>query len=238
MIGMRHDKIPQGGNMKKLLVIAALLALTFTAFGQVQLSAGAGARFSPTWITINGKVGSAWEKIVTSQSMIAGKAFVDAKYVEIDVGFLTNLKSVKMVYTNSAGADISNSGDGNVGTWIVIAGLVKYPFNVGGAEVFPLLGVEYDLNLSLKNSSGNDVKSTMSSDQKANLNRFWLLAGAGADISVSKSIYIRPEAVFGYKLLSKLEQDAIDADEAATPGLKETMTNIKVDIGLAVGFKF
>jgi hypothetical protein len=224
--------------MKKLLVAVALIALAFTAFGQVQLSAGAGVSIAPTWITIKATVGSAWEKIVTSQTLFAGKAFVDVKYAEIDVGILTNFKTAKASFTSSAGVDLSSSGDSNVGTWITLGGLVKYPFKVGSAEIFPLLGFEYDLNLSLKTPSGNDAKASMSSDQKASLNTFWLKAGAGADINVSQSIYLRPAATFGYKLLSKLEKDAIKADEAATSGLKETLTNIKIDIGVSVGFKF
>lgn len=224
--------------MKKLLVIAALLALTFTAFGQVQLSAGAGASFAPVWYSDSIEVGPLSSKTTQSLNVITAKAFVDATYVEVGVGFATNLKKQKATgtFVGLPLTDYDVNEDGPVGTWIAIQALGKYPFKVGSFEIFPLAGIEYDLNLSYKDPDGNDLKEGMSSDQKANLNMFWIKAGVGADFSVSESIYIRPEALFGYKLLSKLESD--DIKDIKDLGGTEKTSTMSVNVGVAVGFKF
>jgi len=224
--------------MKKLLVAFALLALAFTAFGQIQLSAGAGASFGPMWASVKQDYGTTWDKTTTSQSGIIARAFVDARYVEADIGFMTNFKSATVKLSDSDGNSLSLSGDSYIGTWLTISAYGKYPFKVGSFLIFPLVGVEYDLNLSYKDPDGNDAKSSLTDDQKASLNQFWLKAGVGADFNVSDSLYIRPELLLGYKLNSKLQKDNIDAWETAYPDGKLTYTSIRLDIGVAVGFKF
>jgi hypothetical protein len=52
------------------------------------------------------------------------------------------------------------------------------------------------------------LKAAGTADQQADLDQFWISAGVGADISFG-SIYIRPEFLIGYKLLSKLENDTV-----------------------------
>jgi hypothetical protein len=223
--------------MKRLLVIAALLALTFTAFGQVQLSAGAGASFAPVWSSDSIEVGAVSMKTSASLNMITAKAFVDATYVEIGVGFTTNLKKQKAkgTFVGVPMTDYDINDDGPVGSWLAVQALGKYPFKVGSFDVFPLVGIEYDLNLGYKDPDGNDLKTGMDADEKANLNMLWIKAGVGADFSVSKSIFIRPEALFGYKLLSKLESDSVkDVKDAG--GTEKTST-FSVNVGVSVGYK-
>jgi hypothetical protein len=240
---MRYNKIPQGGNMKKLLVIAALLALTFTAFGQVQLSVGGGASFSPTWMSNKATfdvapVDGETMTLTNAINALSISAFVDATYVQAYVGYamtLGDLKATEKYSSDLLGTDDSDTSPQS-GTWLVIGALGKYPFKVGSMVVFPLLGAEYDLNLTYK-YDGSDAKDTMDSDEKANLNQFWLKAGIGADIPVGGALYVRPEALFGYKLLSKLESDGVDSMEAL-PGVgKDTQTDIRIDIGVMLGYK-
>jgi hypothetical protein len=241
---MRYEKIPQGGSMKKILLIAALFALTFTAFGQVQLSAGAGATFAPVWMTTKATYGIApvdGETSSTTMSLntLTFGAFVDATYLQASVGFAMDIGDVKWneKYSSSL-LGTNDSGTEDIdGTWLVIGAMGKYPFKVGSFVIFPLAGVEYDLNLTYKHD-GSDVKDTMSDDQKANLNQFWLKAGVGADFTVSGNIYVRPSAIFGYKLHSKLQNDALDAMKAIPAIDKATQTDIRIDVGMAVGFKF
>ena len=38
--------------------------------------------------------------------------------------------------------------------------LGKYPFKLGIVTLFPLLGAEYDLNLSYVNTNGNDLRAS------------------------------------------------------------------------------
>jgi hypothetical protein len=235
---MHHDKIPQGGNMKKLLVIAALLALTFTAFGQVQLSAGAGASFSPVGLTMKADSTSGeWIKMTMSTNVLAFSAFVDATYVEIKAGYVMTIGDQKMKYTVSTGTAPAGSTIKETDTWVALSALGKYPFKVGGVEIFPLLGAQYLMNLSAKDGDGNKI--TLTDDEKTLYNQFWLEAGVGADFTVSGKIFVRPEALFGYKLVSKFEQDQADATKAASGGTIDKIgwTDLKLDIGVSVGFK-
>jgi hypothetical protein len=106
-----------------------------------------------------------------------------------------------------------------------------------GFLIFPILGFEYDLNLSYKDADGNDLKAGMTNDQKANLNMLWIKGGLGLDIPIAGEIYLRPEVLASYKLRSKSDTNAIDTYTA--DGAEDvSVTTVKVDIGLLVGYRF
>jgi hypothetical protein len=223
--------------MKKSLVVFALACLSMLAFAQsLPLSVGAGINWSPIFISDKLSNGSQWLKDVYDTSAFGGAVFVDAKYIQASIGIAATSKSVTDNYTDSTGASSSNSiSNGNVNTSLSIVALGKYPFELSGFSIFPLAGLEYDLNLSYKDSNGNDLKSGLDSDHKANLNAFFIKAGVGADFPVAEKFFVRPELLVGYKFHSKLESDVIDNNK--TLGIDESYTFIKVDIGVSVGYK-
>jgi hypothetical protein len=223
--------------MKKLLAITALLALTFTAFGQVQLSAGAGVSLTPYWDKQTMEVVGVSDDVTISKSAFGAKVFFDATYVEASVGFQTNSKSYKVKSTS--GTD--SYSDGDVGTWITLAALGKYPFKLGSVSIFPLVGAQFNYCLSYKDSDGNDLKSA-AADADYDYNQFMLKGGIGADFAVSSSMFIRPTLTYNYIFLSKLDKDVLTAAEALYSlmfGVPIDMSETKsaIDLGVSVGFK-
>jgi hypothetical protein len=106
----------------------------------------------------------------------------------------------------------------------------KYPIAVGGATVFPMLGVQMDMNLSAT-YEGNDIFED-SSDLADAFNRLWVKLGIGADISLSDSVFIRPALLYGINFGSKFIRD-----------LKSEMDDMSsfhhgLDLRLAIGFRF
>ena len=95
------------------------------------------------------------------------------------------------------------------------------PFALGPVSLFPLLGIEYDLNLYLKDADGTDLKAGLTDQEKADLNQFWFKAGAGADFVVYKGLYVRPLVLMGFKLLTRengrRSRTAIDAAALPSP---------------------
>jgi hypothetical protein len=221
--------------MKKSLVFVALAFLSLSVFAQ-QLSVGAGGSFNPYWETYKTSLGSNWAKTTVSVSMFGASAFVDATYIQASIGIGANSKTVKLSNSDSTGASSSSSSSNNdVATYLSISALGKYPIELSGFTLFPMAGVEYDLNLSLKDSNGNDSKAGLTSDEKAALNALILKAGVGADIPVATQFFVRPSLLFGYRFNSKLDNDDISAAKAL--GLTYTVTKLKLDIGLAIGYK-
>ena len=77
----------------------------------------------------------------------------------------------------------------------------------------------------------------MSSDGQASLDQFWISAGIGADIPLGKIIYIRPEVMIGYKLLSKYENDQVALKKSGGATNVSTLP-LAVSGRLLLGFKF
>jgi hypothetical protein len=212
-----------GGIMKKSFVVFALACLSMVAFAQsLPLSVGAGFTFSPISQTTKA---TGYTSSTTSWNSFAGKAFIDAKYIEGSLGFAFDTKNYKV--------DGTSYTNGNHGTWIAISALGKYPVELSGFTLFPMAGLEYDLNLSYVDANGNDVKSGASADQKAALNYFLIKGGVGADVPVNDQLFVRPTLLVGYKFHSKLESDAISAGSS----VNLSITTLKFDIGVAIGYK-
>jgi hypothetical protein len=229
--------------MKKGFSLIVLLILACTAFGQIQLSAGGGASYSPIWMVSKATADEpyAGETVTSTVSVntLSITGFVDATYVEAYLGMLLTLGDVKASTKFSEGlpGTDSETTDPYSGSWLVIGALGKYPFKVGDFTIFPLVGFEYDLNLTYK-YDGEDVKETLTDDQLDNLNQLWVKAGVAADFSIAGSLFIRPQVLFGLKFLSQYEKDGIEAFES-TPGVADaSQTDMRLDVGISVGYKF
>jgi hypothetical protein len=210
--------------MKKSLVFAVLVCLSAVVFAQ-QLSVGAGVNLSPVSVTMKGDDYGTTSSTTTSNMTYGAKVFIDATYIEAGVGILANSTS----YTTDG-----SSSNGFNGTWLAISALGKYPVPLGSFTIFPMLGIEYDLNLSYYDGTGADIKSAFEAAGYS-ADQFWIKGGVGADFSVADKMFIRPSVLIGYKFNSKYEKDIIDTAESLAPGLTMTLTTIKVDIGVAVG---
>ncbi len=90
-------------------------------------------------------------------------------------------------------------------SYLTLGGLLKYPFKVGPVTLFPLLGVEYDVNL-VHGATDYFEPQGITTPITPDFNQFWIKGGVGADISLGQRLYIRPEALYGIKLLNSAEQ--------------------------------
>lgn len=210
--------------MKKIIA-TLVLAVTAASFATaLDMSAGGGVTFSGLSTKTTMEIASVSTDKKATQMDLGFKGFFDATYAVAEVGY---------------GFDLTNKFDGEDTkkdlTYLTLGVLGKYPIAVGSVTLFPLAGVEYDLNLTAK-VDDKDVKKDMTDDAKADLNQFWIKAGIGADVAINDKLYVRPTALVGYKLHSKVENDAIDAADKL--GWKYSVNTFKYDIGLAVGYKF
>ncbi len=223
--------------MKKNIAVLVMLALVGMVFAQVEMSAGAEVAFAPVSIVSILEMGAFNETDTYSSSTITLGGFFDATYIQASLG-LAFIGQVTKQVENVNGSittttflkdPLEKRADLSIGL------LGKYPIALSLVKIFPMLGFEYSLNLSYE-YNGVDVKSSMTDDQKAMLNRFWLKTGLGADISVGEKLYVRPTALFAYGLNNKLETDVMAANK--TLGFtKASIDNFKVEIGVAIGFK-
>jgi hypothetical protein len=89
-------------------------------------------------------------------------------------------------------------------SWLNVGGFVKYPFTIGPLVLFPILGVEYELNLADADSTGTDLRPGLTAEDLAGLNMLSLEAGAGVGIRVhmdertNTPWRLSLEAVFAY----------------------------------------
>jgi hypothetical protein len=76
----------------------------------------------------------------------------------------------------------------------------QYPFNLGNLSLFPIIGIEYDMNLGVEDSAG--ASDTMAVTYKTFWNILFLIGGLGADVSMGSSFFLRPQLIFGWKPFS------------------------------------
>ena len=202
--------------MRFILVCVALFLPATGAFaldvsGGLGLSLGA---YSAT-TSVSYVVGNVMTSTTTreNQTPIGVMAFVDATYAQLSVGYLVADGGSTNYYYSTGGV---NTVDSTVGldlntTFLAMSVFAKYPFKMGRVTLFPLLGVEYDLNLTYTDSNGNNLKGTLANPGDAS--QLWFKAGGGLDIPFP-GFYLRPEALLGYKLPSQTERNAVAAAKA------------------------
>jgi small nuclear ribonucleoprotein (snRNP)-like protein len=197
------------------------------------LSVGAGAALDLTiWGDMKGNVSGLSAENKLEMKPIDIKAFVDLTYLQISAGYM---------FVNDVTRTVVSSGSTNTTdlkgsfTYASLAGYLKYPFRVGAVTVFPLLGVEYKLNLTVKDGSGNDVKSTMTSQEQADLNELWVEGGVGMDFTLG-SFYIRPEVLIGFKPWSRTDKDNISAAQSSG-WTSVSFDYYTINLNILVGFK-
>jgi hypothetical protein len=164
------------------------------------------------------------------------EAYIDAQYVQIGVGYRLSVGGHQWESVTYSGTT-TTAVDADTGTkgYAAFTAYLKYPFTVGQYLLLPLLGFEYDVNALDLDSSGNDLRGSMSSQQLANENQFWVKAGIGTQIPLVNWGYLRAQLLIGWKILSPAESDAVAT--AITSGYGATLFSLQPELGIAVGFK-
>jgi hypothetical protein len=230
--------------MKRLFVVALLAALAVSAFG-IDLSAGAGATvggfsqttyFEPYTFLI-------WTfdtyQATVANTPFAFSAYFDATYAMAEFGFRANGDPHRTIKTvDGATIDTNETDLDQRSGFFSFSLLGRYPFALGPISLFPLLGIEYDLNLYLKAADGTDLKAALPEEERPWLNQFWFKAGVGADVAMYKGLYIRPLVLLGFKVLNPGEksdlQDAIDNNGVTTA----RTTDFVFEAGVQAGWRF
>ncbi len=199
--------------MKK--IVAAVLAAVWMGAAASALDLSAGAVFDYTFDHEFGKKDKI--EVANDFSMLGFKAFFDAQYAQVQLGVNSRVGKTKTVVKYD-GTKVTD-GDAKFDVTYFNIGLFgKYPFTVGPAKIYPMLGFDFDLTASAK-YEGNSV------DKKEKLNAYWFDAGVGADIFVTKNLYIKPQFLLGLQM-NKIETSV--ADKSA----------FKVNAGIGAGWKF
>jgi hypothetical protein len=151
-----------------------------------------------------------------------GFAFFDAVYAELSLGFFAGSGKFK---TSAADMDYSLTNF-NIGL------LGKYPvaFNEK-LYLFPLLGLEYDICLSV---DGADIDSMASA---SDWNTLWFKLGGGLDMPIAEKLYLRFEALYGIRLKTEFEKDLIDLLNIFNSDAKALLGH-GLTAKLALGYKF
>jgi opacity protein-like surface antigen len=193
------------------------------AFAQIKFSAGGGGLFD--FSGNNGYKYDDWFYYGYRNTSFGGFIFFDVTYAELDVNFaygsispVAEILGIKLTTSDSEKLSAMQLGFSLLG---------KYPINLGSFTVFPMLGVDYNIVISVKDKDGNKDPNP------GYWNQFGFLAGVGGDFNITKSIFIRAEGLFHIRLPNKNMKDAIgdDDDVSATWGMGP-----RIKIG--VGFRF
>ena len=156
---------------------------------------------------------------------VGAKAFFDFTYGEVSIGYelaADNMYSTATTNGSSKSATVPFSLSS-----VVIQLLGKYPLKVGGLTLFPLGGFEKFICVS--GSSGNvPFTSTDISDYSP----LFLMAGAGADVPISKVLYLRAELTGAYSLASKRS----DSYYTGVTYVGSSGWEIRFSVGIAYAF--
>lgn len=175
--------------MKRLALIPLLILLPAGAFSLGLAYGGGGClNFSP--VTFNGTY-SGTSSQVTSEVSATTLQFFDATYVVLQLGYFLNRGSTEPTATSTTTAFAA------VLTGLSLGLSAKYPFLLGPVAVFPIVGVQYVLNLSYTDDKGDDLKATLSAPASS-LNELWVKGGIGVDVFLG-NLFLRPVIMGGFK---------------------------------------
>ncbi len=181
-----------------LMVIIAGSAFTQSAFS---LSVGAGGYFTNDF---GGGIENSKSSFKIEMPYMGGGcfAFFDATFAELSVGMLAANGTID---NGAASSELSVYG-------LDIGLFGKIPVRLGERfTLFPLLGANYRIVLDAINDSGAQFRNADGNKKApADLNAFWFKAGAGLDLSFNEALYLRGEALYGFRLANKYETDAAD----------------------------
>ena len=195
-------------------VAAVLFALSLAALEPVAsgaLGLGVGCSLALETVDVGGNFSGVSTDARLDTFPIGVKLFLDAKYLEASAGWLL---AGNGNVTVGVGGYYAQGTLGQTLSYLTFAAYLKYPFNFRTSEIFPLLGLEYRLNIAALDSAGNDVTPGLTTQQRADLNELWFQAGGGMDFFFG-NLSIRSELILGLKFLSPTDQDGLIALQGA-----------------------
>jgi opacity protein-like surface antigen len=211
-----------------VLVLAAIVAVGGVFAQGLVLSAGAGGFIGGDFGGgIEGSVGGQLMKTETPYFGGGGFAFFDATYAELSLGISGNGGTMKVTGSPDQDSSLVNLNIGLLG---------KYPFAINDKlSVFPLLGIDYQVTLSAK-IDGKDYED-LNNGKASDFSALWFKFGGGVDYSLTESLYLRLDLLYGIRLANKLENDM--KDNTSIPGADvKTLLGHGLTVKVGVGYKF
>ncbi|GHV64595.1 hypothetical protein AGMMS49587_17300 [Spirochaetia bacterium] len=247
--------------MKKgILCFIGMFALASGAFAvDFGLSAGGGFTFSGAFTKATTEMGNA--AVYQQNSDQKGKdlnyggfLFLDATYGEFYVsvaggsGTLESTStSVTPLGSTPLGAD-SGSPYTRKTSSLGIGLLGKYPFQIQKFTLFPLLGIEYQIFFSGEypyDPTGTAGTGYPVATKAMDFSTLWFRVGAGGDYAITEALYVRLEALYGFKLAKNgFDKNNTAFVEGGGPGGALVTGEVKkgwvntVTVKLGVGYKF
>jgi len=229
------NKTGTKNKMKKYFVPILTCALVnILPAADFSFSAGAGAAigglFTRYTLTADGAIDGEPVSVNADQSMsqfnFGGFLFADTTWAEFSIGIQGGHNNYEetMVAASPSIDDITSTskGDGSE-TMLTLALLGKYPFTLSERfKVFPLLGLEYQIALMQERQpeGRNRYNRTdpIRGETDANgdtyklsiWNSLFVVIGGGADYDLTPHIFLRGELLYGFRLQTFYEADALE----------------------------
>jgi hypothetical protein len=234
--------------MSKIIGRGGIVKRAFIAITALMVSAGAFALDTSAGLSLSGGVFvkqmttsisalSVSSDLVDSSLPFHAEVFWDEQYFRVGAGYrLRVFGHQKQTLTISGTTTLLTEADTGTKGYAAFTFYLKYPFAVGQFVLFPLLGFETDLNLSILDAAGTDLRASLTDQQRANESEVWAKAGMGAQLDLSDWGYIRAQLVLGWKLPNPAENDFVaNAKIAAFDA--SLFFALESDLGISVGFK-
>ena len=222
---------------KRTCIIFFVLAGTTAIFAaDFSVSAGGGVYvgglFTRYTLNADGRIGSNAVDVEAIQEMnqfnYGAFLFADATWVILCVGIQGGINNYKenIIFDSEGGIKSLTSGLGSE-TMLVLGLLGKYPFRLSERlTIFPMAGLEYQIALTQHRepegrTSYNRTDGIRETDVNGNpyklstWNSLFVDIGAGLDFSFSSSLYLRTELLYGFRLRTPYELDALEKTKTA-----------------------
>jgi hypothetical protein len=134
--------------------------------------------------------------------------YFDMRYLEAGLGFAgisTSIKTDEAISSKDGNNGIDPENIKLTGNALILLLYGKFPFDFDGFSVYPLIGIEGQIVLSMlygeDSPAGWERKKEGDSylGTAGNWSSFWFRAGVGFDFFVGDSFFIRTELTFGIK---------------------------------------
>jgi opacity protein-like surface antigen len=221
----------EGAYMKKYMVLALIFLLSAGAVfaDEYGFSVGGGFSFvfdyttaTMEYPTVTG--GEESKKQTIKEFNYGGYFFFDAKYVEFAITLAGGPADITVEYPSAIKDDPSNpyraeyeaensftKNSFNMGFSV----LGKYPFQLGPVSLFPLAGIDYIVYLTGTYPKADTGKTNgVGRNVAADFNTLWFKFGGGVDIPVAEKLFVRVEALYGFGLENKFQENGEDEAEA------------------------
>jgi hypothetical protein len=223
---------------KSVFLCACALAALGPAFAELpafRLSLGGGGLFMANHDNLLSGAGSPSESVsyrrFFENTFCGGAfAFLDAVFGELSIGFRSGMTIEEDLIYRTGALTLSRERH-QPAYFILDTGLWgKFPFQLGPATVFPLLGLSY---------SGwpNELASTGEYFWNSVL---WFMAGAGADFPLGPAFFLRAEALYGFHFQSPGREKVAGLYKEWYPGSvwEEQKPGYGLQVRVGLGYRF